>query len=181
MFYSAHLYIYDCYYDYIYLLFYLIILFNCYILLIMIIYCNYQDLIYDLHFWKKMKHFRMGKSLKVSKRRRRSVEVAPSNGSLVDYDYDADENAADIDLSKFDFSEFDFELGERERHLMDMLSLPDTCLFRNILHVWNNDIERIRALDQEQIIVDVNSAINEGSVFLFLFLFHYSHPSTRIS
>lgn len=118
----------------------------------------------------------MGKSLKVSQRRRRRQAEAPEapefNGSWPDIDYYFNTHAGDLDLSALDFgTAFGggdptmAMLGERERHLMDLMSLPDTCLFRNILHVWNYDVDRIRALDQAQIIADVNSALIEGFVF----------------
>ena len=111
----------------------------------------------------------MGKSLKVSNRRRRLAEAPEANGSWSDLDYHV---GADADLSGMDLSSLYAGsdsmlamLGERERHLMDLMSLPDTCLLRNILHVWNYDVDRIRTLDQAQIIADVNSALIEGFVF----------------
>lgn len=78
------------------------------------------------------------------------------------------------DLSGLDFSQV-FEgdgssptsagfLGRRAQHLVDLLAQPDDCLVRHILQIWDSDLERIRSLDQRQILVDVNAALLQGSV-----------------
>ena len=47
----------------------------------------------------------------------------------------------------------------RASHLANLLSTPDTCLMRNILQIWDSDVQRIRALDQQQVLNDVNAAL----------------------
>lgn len=55
-------------------------------------------------------------------------------------------------------------LGRRAHHLVDMLAQPDDCIVRHILQIWDSDLERIKRLDQRQILVDVNAALLQGSV-----------------
>lgn len=108
------------------------------------------------------------------------------------------------DLSKLDFSqvfaddEGDYDsssvsgggfLGRRAQHLVNLLAQPDDCLVRNILQIWDSDLDRIKSLDQRQILADVNAALIQGlvrkispfssSVFLtFYNQFHHS-PACR--
>jgi hypothetical protein len=96
------------------------------------------------------------------------------------------------DLSKLDFSqvfaddESDYDasshsggggfLGRRAQHLVNLLAQPDDCLVRNILQIWDSDLDRIKSLDQSQILADINAALLQGLVdFNFSrFLFHLS-------
>jgi len=39
---------------------------------------------------------------------------------------------------------------------------------RNILQIWDSDMERIRSLDERQILLDVNAALLNGSDAYFL-------------
>ncbi len=83
------------------------------------------------------------------------------------------------DLSKLDFSqvfaddEGDYDsssvsgggfLGRRAQHLVNLLAQPDDCLVRNILQIWDSDLNRIKSLDQRQILADVNAALIQGLV-----------------
>lgn len=88
------------------------------------------------------------------------------------------------DLSKLDFSqvfaddEADYDsslsasgglggggfLGRRAQHLVNLLAQPDDCLVRNILQIWDSDLERIKSLDQRQILADINAALLRGLV-----------------
>uniref|UniRef100_A0A0P5P9V2 Patched domain-containing protein n=1 Tax=Daphnia magna TaxID=35525 RepID=A0A0P5P9V2_9CRUS len=87
------------------------------------------------------------------------------------------------DLSKLDFSqvfaddEADYDsslstsgglggggfLGRRAQHLVNLLAQPDDCLVRNILQIWDSDLERIKSLDQRQILADINAALLRGN------------------
>lgn len=95
-----------------------------------------------------------------------------------------DEEEWDVgDLSKLDFSqvfaadEADYDssslsgsggvggggfLGRRAQHLVNLLAQPDDCLVRNILQIWDSDLERIKSLDQSQILTDINAALLQG-------------------
>ncbi|EFX77106.1 hypothetical protein DAPPUDRAFT_321705 [Daphnia pulex] len=53
-------------------------------------------------------------------------------------------------------------LGRRAQHLVNLLAQPDDCLVRNILQIWNSDLDRIKSLDQRQILADVNAALIQG-------------------
>lgn len=118
---------------------------------------------------------RFGNSLKKDnksrrKRRRRQLET------------DAPEDVQ-LDLSGLDFSQVFSEsaqyydgqasvgssmdggsgfLGRRAHHLINLMSQPDNCLMRNILQIWDSDVERIRSLDERQILEDVNAALLKG-------------------
>lgn len=105
------------------------------------------------------------------------------------------------DLSKLDFSqvfaddEGDYDsssvsgggfLGRRAQHLVNLLAQPDDCLVRNILQIWDSDLDRIKSLDQRQILADVNAALIQGlvrkispfssSVFLTFYNQFHHHP-----
>ena len=141
---------------------------------------------------------RFGTSLKRHEKRRRrhllpetgSDDVISSTGTVSGDSWEVDEE----DLSTLDFSQVfvpaadvarkgkgmrdepaeGFVLGRRAHHLVNLLAQPDTCLVRNILHIWNFDLDRIRSLDQRQILIDVNEALLKGSVkcfFHFFFIF----------
>lgn len=125
---------------------------------------------------------RFGNSLKRPDRRRRRRHLVEgqddedSTSSSFDWD--------EADLSGLDFSQvFEDEnrnesspggsigggfLGRRAHHLVNLLSQPDNCLMRNILQIWDSDMERIRSLDERQILVDVNAALLNGSDPYFL-------------
>lgn len=53
-------------------------------------------------------------------------------------------------------------IDPRALHLIDLMSQPDNCLVRNILQIWDSDLERIRELDEQQILDDVNEALRNG-------------------
>ena len=106
---------------------------------------------------------RFGTSLKKHREKRQVADEWPeADGGLFD--------SGDLDLSELDFSNVFGDgnsggslLGSRAHHLVNLLAMPDTCLFRNILHVWDSNVERIRSLDQKQILDDINEALVEGS------------------
>ena len=54
-------------------------------------------------------------------------------------------------------------LDRRGNYLIDLLAQPDNCLVSGILQIWDFDLERIRSLDQNQILLDVNDALTNGS------------------
>lgn len=114
-------------------------------------------------------------SVQHKKRRRRQIS---NDSGRTEYGADTDllEDEWDIgDLSALDFSQV-FEaddsststsggfLGRRAHHLVDLLAQPDDCLVRHILQIWDSDLDRIRSLDQRQILLDVNAALLQGSV-----------------
>ncbi len=117
------------------------------------------------------------------RRRRHLLEGQDDQGSETEtssssFDWD------EADLSGLDFSQvFEDEnrnesspsgsigggfLGRRAHHLINLLSQPDNCLMRNILQIWDSDMERIRSLDERQILLDVNAALLNGSDAYFL-------------
>jgi len=54
-------------------------------------------------------------------------------------------------------------LDRRGNYLIDLLARPDNCLVSGILQIWDFDLERIRSLDQNKILLDVNNALTNGS------------------
>lgn len=50
-------------------------------------------------------------------------------------------------------------LDLRANYLLDLFFQPDSCLMSSILQIWNFDLERIRLLDQDQILEDVNDVL----------------------
>jgi len=140
---------------------------------------------------KKKKRF--GTSLKRHEKRRRRRHLLPETGSDDAIISTANGDSWEVDeedLSNLDFSQVfvpdagvsrkgkgmrdepaeGFVLGRRAHHLVNLLAQPDTCLVRNILHIWNFDLDRIRSLDQRQILIDVNEALLKGSVLLLLLI-----------
>ena len=73
----------------------------------------------------------------------------------------ADEGADYDDASSHSGGGF---LGRRAQHLVNLLAQPDDCLVRNILQIWDSDLERIKSLDQRQILADINAALLQGLV-----------------
>jgi len=78
----------------------------------------------------------------------------------------------DGDLNGFNFSQAfhdssNYETADqgssnvdrRAEYLLDLFFQPDSCLMSSILQIWNFDLERIRSLDQHQILEDVNDAL----------------------
>ena len=115
---------------------------------------------------------------KSHRRRRRQIWNGTGYDSLGQEDIAelSDDEWDGGDLSGLDFSQvFDEELsdspsssggflGRRAHHLVNLLAQPDDCLVRNILQIWDSDLDRIRSLDQRQILLDVNAALLQGSV-----------------
>lgn len=95
------------------------------------------------------------------------------------------ENADNVDLSSFDFSGiFDAGsaggpggapalFGNRANNLVNLLATPDTCLYRNILDIWQSNGAAINKSQPLDIIRDVNAALEKRSVCRFMigFLF----------
>ena len=75
-----------------------------------------------------------------------------------------DDEGADYDSSSLSDGGF---LGRRAQHLVNLLAQPDDCLVRNILQIWDSDLDRIKSLDQRQILADINAALRQGLVSLF--------------
>lgn len=67
-------------------------------------------------------------------------------------------------------SSVDNSLDRRVDYLLDLMVQSDSCLMSSILQIWNYDLERIRSLDQNQILIDVNHALLHGLVFFFFLL-----------
>jgi len=87
----------------------------------------------------------------------------------------------DGDLNGFNFSQVfhdssNYETADqrssnvdrRAEYLLDLFFQPDSCLMSSILQIWNFDLERIRSLDQHQILEDVNDALLNEWVSLSL-------------
>lgn len=70
-------------------------------------------------------------------------------GGPADADYAADDAGSEL-------------IDPRALHLIDLMSQPDNCLIRSVLQIWDSDLERIRALDERQILLDVNEALRNG-------------------
>ena len=110
-------------------------------------------------------------------RRRRSIpeESSASNEDPFDWSVTDAADAEDYDLSTLDFSGI-FDRGDgantsssgglfgstRANHLVNLLSMPDTCLFRNILEIWDSDTARLIDIHPHQIVRDVNAALEKG-------------------
>ena len=96
------------------------------------------------------------------------------------------ENVDDVDLSGFDFSGIldagaagaggagPGLFGNRATNLVNLLATPDTCLYRNILDIWQSNFEA--AINNQSqpldIVRDVNAALEKRSV-------HYQFVSFR--
>ena len=141
-----------------------------------------------------LERLRFGKSLKKDHKRReigvddprRLTPMTDVNASLSGpdyYGYDGYKSMADVSLSEVFQGDGQSmsALGQRGHYLIDLLATPDTCLFHSILQVWNYDVDRIRSLDQRQIVDDVTTALYKGSVFLIHLIFFFTASRLRKS
>lgn len=109
--------------------------------------------------------------------RRRRRQIDNDTWYQPDYEVESITEAIEGDLAGLDFSQVfggsaDDEyatddagselIDPRALHLIDLMSQPDDCLIRSILQIWDSDLERIRALDERQIVEDVNEALRNG-------------------
>lgn len=125
-----------------------------------------------------------GDSLYSRRRRQADNETWWQEGDADDAQFDdveaiTEPAGVDGDLSAIDFSQVfggggggagsDYGDGAgsdlidpRALHLIDLMSQPDNCLVRSILQIWDSDLERIRELDERQILHDVNDALRNA-------------------
>lgn len=142
---------------------------------------NLHEVVDCFHFYTFVLYHRFGTSLKRHEKRRRRRHLLPEVTTELSSAVGTDSWEIDGgDLSSLDFSQVfvpesmkshhepadGFVLGRRAHHLVNLLAQPDTCLVRNILQIWNFDLQRIRSLSQQQILKDVNEALLKGSVRL---------------
>jgi len=64
-------------------------------------------------------------------------------------------------------------IDRRKNYMLDLMVQPYSCLVIRILQIWNFDLERIKSLDQNQILLDVNNALLKGSVDYILIYINF--------